>query len=59
MGNLAVKTKSFAIKCVRVWHVLRKPTRKEFETTAKISAIGIVVLGVIGFLVSIIMKMFS
>jgi len=49
-------TKSFFIKCKRVWHVLRKPTRKEFEQVSKISAIGIVLLGLIGFIVSIIMK---
>ncbi len=51
-------TKSFLMKCKRVWHVLAKPSRKEFEQVSKISAIGILALGVIGFLVSIIMKVF-
>ena len=58
MENLWGKTKSFAIKSRRVWHVLKKPTRKEFETVAKISAIGILILGVLGFLISVIMKSF-
>jgi protein transport protein SEC61 subunit gamma-like protein len=57
--KLPSKAKSFILKCKRVWHVLRKPTRKEFEQVAKISAIGIMVLGLLGFLVSIIMKLFS
>jgi protein transport protein SEC61 subunit gamma and related proteins len=57
MPNLLIKTKSFAIQCKRVWLVLRKPSRKEFEMTAKVSAIGIALLGVFGFLVSIIMKL--
>ena len=51
-------TKAFFVKCKRVWHVLKKPTRKEFETIAKVSAIGIVILGVVGFFISMIMKMF-
>ncbi len=59
MGNLGNKAKSFLIKCKRVWQVLRKPTKEEFKTTAKISAIGIVFLGVCGFLISIIMKLFA
>jgi protein transport protein SEC61 subunit gamma-like protein len=51
-------TKAFFVKCKRVWHVLKKPTRKEFETIAKVSAIGVVILGVVGFFISMIMKMF-
>jgi protein translocase SEC61 complex gamma subunit len=51
------KTKSFFIKCKRVWHTLKKPSRKEFEMVSKISAIGIVALGTFGFLISIVMKM--
>lgn len=55
MGQL----KSFYKKCRRVWLTLKKPTRKEFETVSKVSAIGIVILGLIGFLISIIMKAFD
>ena len=51
-----IKSKSFFIQCKRVWHILRKPSRKEFETTAKISAIGILVIGALGFLIAIIMS---
>ncbi len=50
--------KSFIAKCKRVWMVLKKPTRKEFEMVAKVSAIGILILGFFGFLISIIMKIF-
>ncbi|MCK4553148.1 protein translocase SEC61 complex subunit gamma [Candidatus Pacearchaeota archaeon] len=56
--KFTTSTKSFFLKCKRVWHVLKKPTKKEFETIAKVSALGILALGVIGFLISIIMKMF-
>ena len=53
------KSKSFFLKCKRVWQVLKKPTKKEFELTAKVSAIGIGILGVLGFLISIIMSLFG
>jgi len=49
------QAKNFYKKCVRVWKTLKKPSRKEFEMTAKVSAIGILILGVIGFVISIIM----
>jgi protein transport protein SEC61 subunit gamma and related proteins len=50
--------KSFFSKCRRVWQVLKKPTKKEFEQTAKISAIGIGLIGVVGFLIALIVKLF-
>ena len=59
MKNVLTSAKSFVVKCKRVWSVLKKPSRKEFETIAKVSAIGILILGVLGFLISIIMKLFS
>tara|TARA_Y100000034_G_scaffold73952_1_gene88901 strand:- start:68 stop:244 length:177 start_codon:yes stop_codon:yes gene_type:complete len=52
------QTKSFFFKCKRVWLILKKPTRKEFETITKVSAVGIAVLGLLGFLISIVMKAF-
>jgi protein translocase SEC61 complex gamma subunit len=56
--NLWIKTKSFCVKCKRVWHSLKKPSRNEFEMISKVSAIGLLVLGAFGFLVSILMKIF-
>jgi len=56
--KIVAPVKSFFVKCVRVWHILRKPTKKEFTTIAKVSAIGILVIGTIGFAISIAMKIF-
>ncbi len=50
--------KSFVTKSKRVWFALKKPTRKEFEMVTKVSAIGILALGVLGFLISTIIKAF-
>ena len=54
--KLGIKTKSFMIQCKRVWNVLRKPSKQEFKMVAKISAIGILVIGALGFLLSLILK---
>jgi protein transport protein SEC61 subunit gamma and related proteins len=51
------KINSFFAQSVRVWHVLRKPSKDEFWTVAKVSALGIVVIGLIGFFVSILINL--
>jgi len=56
--NIFKSSKSFFLKCKRVWHTLKKPSRKEYTTVAKVSAIGIALLGVLGFFISIVMKLF-
>ena len=50
--------KAFFSKSKRVWLVLKKPSRKEFEMVAKVSAIGVLILGVIGFFITILIKIF-
>lgn len=52
------KLKSFFLQSIRVWRVLRKPSNHEFTSVSKISAIGILGLGAIGFVISLIMKIF-
>lgn len=52
------KLQSFFLQSVRVWKVLRKPTLEEYKLVAKVSALGILVLGFLGFLVSAIVKIF-
>jgi len=51
----AIKLKSFVSQCNRVWHLLKKPNKKEFTTIAKVSAIGLGIVGAIGFVISMIM----
>ena len=48
--------KSFGRKCVRVWHVLKKPRRDEFSMVAKVSAIGILAIGAVGFVMALIVR---
>jgi protein translocase SEC61 complex gamma subunit len=58
MQQVLTNLKSFVVKSNRVWHVLRKPTKEEFQTTAKVSAIGILVIGLFGFLIAMAMLAF-
>jgi len=58
MVQLLTPAKSFFVKCRRVWLILKKPTKKEFNQVSKVSAIGILILGAIGFLISILIKIF-
>jgi len=36
---------------MRVLHVARKPNKDEFVTTGKMSALGIFIIGIIGFVI--------
>lgn len=44
------KLKSFVIECKRVLKVTKKPDAEEFKTIVKISALGMLVIGAIGFI---------
>jgi len=58
MKDMLNNLKSFFFKSKRVWHVLKKPTREEFLSITKITAIGILAIGVMGFMISIAMGYF-
>ena len=53
-----IKTRlvGFILQSKRVWHVLRKPTGEEFKAIAKVSAIGVLIIGAIGFAISDVIK---
>ncbi|MBW2998044.1 protein translocase SEC61 complex subunit gamma [Candidatus Woesearchaeota archaeon] len=51
------KAKSFIIECKRVLKITKKPNSTEFKTIVKISGLGILVIGLIGFAVQIIATM--
>ena len=50
------RLKSFIVQCTRVWHVLKKPTGDEFKAVSKVSALGIIVIGAMGFIIADIIK---
>lgn len=44
----------FVKECVRVLKVTKKPTKEEFKTIVKVSALGMAIIGLIGFLILLI-----
>ena len=52
--SLWIKTKEFYVECVRVLKITRKPDKIEFKTIVKVSGLGIIIIGLIGFLISMI-----
>ena len=52
--NLKEKLNNFIIECMRVLRVTRKPTNEEFKVIVKVSGIGIVLIGLGGFILQMI-----
>ena len=42
---------------VRLWRIMKKPSMDEFKMIAKVSAVGVLLLGLIGFLINLIMTL--
>ena len=51
------KLKDFVVECRRVLRITRKPDRQEFTTIVKISGLGIIVIGIIGFIINFIKEL--
>ena len=60
-GKPGIKSRisSFLVQCRRVWLILKKPSSEEFKGIAKVSALGILILGALGFLISDIIAFIS
>ena len=52
------KIKSFIQEAIRVLRVTKKPDAAEFKTTLKVSGLGILIIGLLGFLVQMIKLLF-
>lgn len=49
--------KEFINECSRVLKVTKKPSKEEFSVIVKISGIGILVIGLIGFILEMIKQL--
>ena len=52
--TILTRFKSFLKECKRVFMITKKPSMKEFKIIVKVTAIGIALIGVIGFLIQIL-----
>jgi len=58
VSELSVRLKTFVIESKRVLSVTRKPSREEFSTIVKVTGIGIILIGLIGFLLQMARNLF-
>jgi protein transport protein SEC61 subunit gamma and related proteins len=52
--SLWTRFKAFVRECVRVFKITKKPTKEEYKTISKVAGLGILVIGLLGFLVHLL-----
>ena len=57
-NSLISRFKSFVIECKRVFRITKKPSNLEFKTIVKASGLGIIIIGLIGFMIQMIKQLF-
>jgi len=55
--TLWFKTKRFFKECRRVLKITKKPSMLEFKTIVKASGLGMIIIGLIGFIISILKQL--
>jgi protein transport protein SEC61 subunit gamma and related proteins len=56
--SLKVRMKSFLYECLRVLRVTKRPDKTEFTTIVKVSGLGMLILGFLGFLIQMTKVLF-
>lgn len=56
--TVLTKIKRFIIESKRVLKVTRKPDKEEFQTIVKVSGLGILIIGLIGFIIQMVKQLF-
>ncbi len=54
MSKLLDRLKGFLVQCRRVFQVTKKPTRQEYTAIVKVTGLGILLIGLIGFIVYLV-----
>lgn len=54
LKSLLFKLNQFIIECKRVLRITKKPDSIEFKTIVKVSGLGILIIGSIGFIITMI-----
>lgn len=56
--KVLLRLKNFTKECRRVLRVTKKPTKEEFKIIVKVSAIGLLIIGLIGFIIQVLKQAF-
>jgi len=52
--SMWTRFKVFMKECVRVFKITKKPTKEEYKTISKVAGLGILVIGLLGFIVHLL-----
>ncbi|MBR9692223.1 protein translocase SEC61 complex subunit gamma [Candidatus Woesearchaeota archaeon] len=55
--SFVTKAKRFGKECLRVLRVTKKPNKEEFKTIVKVSGLGILIIGMLGFIIQMIKQL--
>jgi len=58
INSIWLKFKGFINECIRVLRVTKKPDKTEFITIVKASGLGILIIGLIGFIIQMVRVLF-
>ena len=53
ISKLWFKLKTFFVESKRVFKITKKPSNEEFKTIVKVTAIGVVLIGLLGAMIQI------
>lgn len=53
------KIKRFLKEIMRVLHILKKPGREDYTSTVKVTGLGAAIIGAIGFVIFLLIKLLS
>ncbi|MCE7743011.1 MAG: protein translocase SEC61 complex subunit gamma [Candidatus Heimdallarchaeota archaeon] len=54
MSKIVAKTRNFFVNSRKVLRHAKRPSRRELSITTKMSALGIIIIGVIGYVISLL-----
>ena len=57
IGSYWTKFKSFVNECARVLRVTKKPDKLEFTTIVKVAGLGMILIGLIGFTITMVKQL--
>ena len=52
------RIKTFFGECIRVFRITKKPSIDEYKTIVKVSGLGILIIGALGFIVAMVRLLF-
>ncbi len=57
--TLVQRFRNYITECVRVLRITKKPTSEEFKAVVKVSSLGILLIGAIGFIIQLLYNMIA